>query len=475
MQVNFEPMSQLPQSLINSLQGIEGFDETAFRQVHQSDEQVTSIRVNPNKTPVVNGRLGIGIHSLSSIHYSPVPWTDYGYYLSQRPSFTFDPLFHAGSYYVQEASSMFLEQALKQTVNLLQPLKVLDLCAAPGGKSTHIQSLINNESLLVSNEVIKTRANILIQNITKWGANNILVTNNDPQHFSRMEGFFDVLVVDAPCSGSGLFRRDEEAINEWSEDAVMLCYGRQKRILADALASLKEDGVLIYSTCSYSKQEDEDIMDWLVQEMGMENVQLKVETEWNIVVTQTIHAEGYRFYPYKLKGEGFFIACFRKKEASDSGKQRMVKPNSATAKEEDIIKPWLKQADLSFIHFREEIIALPSLLLQNFLLVNDTMNLLYAGMPLGQIMKDKLVPNHALALSIILSDEIKATELSYEQAIKYLQRADLTLETKTAGWQPVSFHKHNLGWINALKNRINNYYPKDLRILKQTNNAASRN
>src|SRR6185312_10837228 len=130
-------------------------------------------------------------------HVSPftfhdkVPWTQYGYYLDQRPSFTFDPLFHAGCYYVQEASSMFLEQALRQTIDLSQPLKVLDLAAAPGGKSTHIQSLISKDSLLVSNEVIRSRSNILKDNIIKWGSDNVIVTNNDPKQFGKLENYFD--------------------------------------------------------------------------------------------------------------------------------------------------------------------------------------------------------------------------------------------------------------------------------------------
>ena len=167
--------------------------------------------------------------------YERVPWSSSGYYLPERPFFTFDPLLHAGVYYVQEASSMFLEQALKQTVSLDQPLKVLDLCAAPGGKSTLLQSLINSDSLLVSNDVIRSRANILEENLTKWGAENVVVTNNDPKDFTRLENFFDVIVVDAPCSGSGLFRRDPEAINEWSVQNVALCSQRQQRILADII------------------------------------------------------------------------------------------------------------------------------------------------------------------------------------------------------------------------------------------------
>ena len=243
-----------------------------------------------------------------------VQWSSNGFYLQKRPSFTLDPLFHAGAYYVQEASSMFLEEALKQTVDLSQPIKILDLCAAPGGKSTLIQSVINNESLLVSNEVIKTRVNILSENITKWGAANVIVTNNDAKDFQRLPNYFDVIVVDAPCSGSGLFRKDREAISEWSEQNVHLCSQRQQRILADVLPALKEDGVLIYSTCSYSEEEDEQIADWLVEEFKVQSLKFKVEEEWGIVETQSSkqNASGYRFYPDKVKGEGFFIAVFKK-------------------------------------------------------------------------------------------------------------------------------------------------------------------
>lgn len=233
---------QLPEQLLKSMESVKGFDKEAFDKVHQSGEQVTSIRVNPAKRTEIKSQ------------NSKIPWADAGFYLEQRPSFTFDPLFHAGTYYVQEASSMFLEQALKQTVDLSQSIKVLDLCASPGGKSTHIQSLISKDSLLVSNDVIRSRANVLKDNIIKWGCENVVVTNNDPKDFSKLENYFDMIVVDAPCSGSGLFRRDPVAIDEWSENNVQLCSQRQQRILADVWPALKKDGILIYSTCSYSKK-----------------------------------------------------------------------------------------------------------------------------------------------------------------------------------------------------------------------------
>ena len=290
----------LPSSLLDALEQAPGFDRQSFEAGHASGQQVTSIRVNPSKATVEEIKFNT----------SPVPWSSFGYYLDQRPSFTLDPLLHAGCYYVQEASSMFLEQALKQTVDVSQDLKVLDLCGAPGGKSTLLQSMISAGSLLVSNEVIKSRSAILQENITKWGAANVVVTNNDPKDFARLTDFFDVMVIDAPCSGSGLFRRDAGAIEEWSEANVLLCSQRQQRIVADAMPSLKKDGVLIYCTCSFSVEEDEAVIDWLCDEFGMNTLRLSVDEAWNIVqsFTPKHHAACYRFYPDKLKGEGFFIA-----------------------------------------------------------------------------------------------------------------------------------------------------------------------
>ncbi len=309
---------QIPEKLLQSLAGIKGFNKETFEQIHQSGEQVTSVRFNPKKvSSMVNGEWSINNniqHSPLAIHQK-IPWSSQGYYLKERPSFTFDPSFHAGSYYVQEASSMFLEEVLKQTTDLTKPLRVLDLCAAPGGKSTLIQSLISIESLLVSNEVIKSRANILEENIIKWGATNVVITNNDPKDFSRVENYFDVIVIDAPCSGSGLFRKEPEAINEWSEENVNLCNQRQQRIIADVWNSLKQDGILIYSTCSFSQKEDEDILDWIGDEFSVDSLQLAINKDWNIVETNSSKKNyfGYRFYPDKLKGEGFFIAALQKK------------------------------------------------------------------------------------------------------------------------------------------------------------------
>ncbi len=172
---------------------------------------------------------------------------------------------------------MFLEQAFTQATNGATHLNVLDLCAAPGGKSTHLLSLMDQNSLLVSNEVIQSRSAILSENLQKWGHDNVVVTNNDPKDFQRLPGFFDVIVVDAPCSGEGLFRKDPGAIKEWSEDAVALCSKRQRRILSDVWPALKTGGILIYSTCTYNSQENEENLRWLQQEYEVESIPLNAK------------------------------------------------------------------------------------------------------------------------------------------------------------------------------------------------------
>jgi 16S rRNA C967 or C1407 C5-methylase (RsmB/RsmF family)/NOL1/NOP2/fmu family ribosome biogenesis protein len=459
---------RLPEQLLQSLQDVEGFDLTAFKEVHEPAEQVTSVRINPAKWLTSDG-----IYEQPLREEMRIPWTELGYYLPERPSFTFDPLFHAGCYYVQEASSMFLELALRQTVDLSQSLRILDLCGAPGGKSTHIQSLIAPESLLVTNEVIKSRVSILEQNIIKWGASNTIVTNNDPQHFSRLGSFFDVMVVDAPCSGSGLFRKDPEAIDEWSVNNVALCSQRQQRILSHALPALKEGGILIYSTCSYSREEDEEIGDWLIREQGMEALSLQIQEGWGVVSTVSQEgAFGYRFFPDKVKGEGFFLSCFRKNMASTEGKVRVKKPEAPGKSERAVLEKWVKTAGLDFFYDRDTIIALPSNLSVDYASLKSNLNVYYPGVSIGQVLRDKLVPSHAIALSKLLPDTVPCLELPYEQAVKYLQRGELSIQPQNTGWQVVTYRGHALGWVNVLPNRINNYYPKEMRILKQNNDFS---
>jgi 16S rRNA C967 or C1407 C5-methylase (RsmB/RsmF family)/NOL1/NOP2/fmu family ribosome biogenesis protein len=455
----------LPDKLLRSLEGTKGFDKDAFEKVHASGEQITSIRINPLKPSVAGRELPAGetSHNSRPTIHEKIAWTQYGFYLTERPSFTFDPIFHAGLYYVQEASSMFLEQALKQTVDLSQPLILLDLSAAPGGKSTHIQSLISANSLLVSNDVIRSRANILKDNIIKWGCENVVVTNNDPKDFGKLRNYFDVIVVDAPCSGSGLIRKEPEAVNEWSENNVALCSQRQHRILADVFPALKKDGDLIYSTCSYSKEEDEEIAEWMIRTLPVTYYPLFIDKSWNISESES----GYRFWPDKIKGEGFYIACFKKTEGEDDADTRTKrKAETATSKEMETVSKWMKIKHHHLVKNESTIYAWPESLANDMSFILAKLKVIYSGVRIGELIRDKLIPDHALAMSRLINDSTGSIAVNYKQAIQYLQKKDMQIDHAVMGWQLVKYEGHSLGWINVLSNRINNYYPKELRILK---------
>jgi 16S rRNA C967 or C1407 C5-methylase (RsmB/RsmF family)/NOL1/NOP2/fmu family ribosome biogenesis protein len=466
----------LPTSLTNSLLNVKGFNKETFEKAHETGQQITSIRFNPSKT-VLNQQSQSRLLPVAS---EKVPWSTHGYYLTERPSFTFDPLFHAGLYYVQEASGMFLEQALKQTVDLSQPLRVLDLCAAPGGKSTLIESLISANSILVSNEVIKSRASVLEENITKWGAQNVIVTNSDPINFQRLESYFDVIVIDAPCSGSGLFRKDARAIDEWSEDNVQLCSQRQQRILADVYPALKKDGILIYSTCSYSEEEDECVADWLLDSFAVSSLQLSIYDEQDEdygEIVETIskkHAAfGYRFFPDKVKGEGFFIACFRKLYGDfyKFKQPKKMKLERVSKNEEAIVKPWLKKD--ATIHLWKQgdlIFAFPVSLEKELLtIVSSDLYIRKAGVAIGSLAGKELIPHHALAESKLINPDLVAISLKKEEALQYLRKEEVKISSAYKGWAVIQYEGINLGWIKILANRSNNYYPKEWRILKSGN------
>jgi 16S rRNA C967 or C1407 C5-methylase (RsmB/RsmF family)/NOL1/NOP2/fmu family ribosome biogenesis protein len=455
----------LPAELLRSLTGIKGFDKETFEAVHQSAEQLTSIRLNKAKSNPQS--------AIRNSKFKTVPWCTEGYYLPERPYFTHDPLLHAGVYYVQEASSMFLSFVMRYIKDSLpRNMRVLDLCAAPGGKSTLLLNEIGEDGLLLSNEVIKSRANILEENITKWGLPNVVITNNDPKHFSSIPAFFDVMVIDAPCSGSGLFRRDPDAIKEWSLPNVELCSQRQQRIIADAWDCLKQDGFLIYSTCSYSKEEDEAILDWLCEEFIVDSIQLTVNNDWGIVetVSEKHGAYGYRFYPDKLKGEGLFMACLRKKDGGASNHPKIKKPSlHRTSKAEDaILKTWISDEDAKLItlHHNKTIFAFPKQHEEALHVLSAHLFIRKAGIELGEAGVKEFIPHHSLAVSTIVNRQLPSIELNLEQAIQYLKKEELKLQTDQKGWCLVRYGNACMGWIKILPNRINNYYPKEWRVLK---------
>lgn len=447
----------LPSALIESLQTATGFEQEAFEQVHASGEQVVSIRINPTK-PVSLNQLTI---------QENIPWCSNGRYLTARPFFTFDPLLHAGAYYVQEASSMFLWQAITQVVPESTGKKVLDLCAAPGGKTTLLASYFT-DGLVVANEVIKNRAAILVENCTKWGSAPLVVTNNDPAHFQSLPGFFDVMVVDAPCSGSGLFRKDPNAMQEWSEESVTLCNQRQQRILADALPCLKEGGILIYATCSYSIEEDETICDWLVDSMYMKSISLSIDPNWGIVSTQSTNSQaaGYRFYPNLVKGEGFFLAVFQKLGSTENKRYKAnAIPMASKTEQQQIIDTIPLISGLSFFNQSGAIRAIPEEWMTDIGILASQLYIKKAGIELASLKGKDVVPSHELALSPILLAGYPVIELPLNEALQYLRRKEFVF-SGINGWNLVQFGGLSMGWAKVLPNRINNYYPAEWRILK---------
>lgn len=458
--------SVLPDKLLNSLAGIKGFDKVAFENVHNQPRQITSLRFNHDKYERFSTPPEIK-HPYFNLN-EPVPWCEYGFYLSERPQFTLDPLLHAGAYYVQEASSMFLWQTLKQIFTRDSNIKILDLCAAPGGKTTLIASYFKN-ALIVSNEVIKTRANILYENITKWGSENIVVTNNDAADFKRLKNYFDLIVIDAPCSGSGLFRKDKDAIEEWGESNVLLCSQRQQRILADVYNALNHNGYLIYSTCSYSQEENEAILDWMMDEFKFESLMFNVECDWDIVETRSAKhkAFGYRFWPHKLKGEGFFIAVLKKDETESHSKQNRSSLSKATNIEINLSEKYLLKEDWLFFKQKEIIRVIHKQWQNDISFLQKNLYLKKAGVQLGEIKGNALVPHHELGLSTITSDNVIKIETDEDLALQYLRKKDVSVTTGHKGWVLFTHKNFPLGWIKILHNRVNNYYPTEWRIRKE--------
>ncbi|HZH54382.1 MAG TPA: RNA methyltransferase [Sphingobacteriaceae bacterium] len=474
--------NKIPPALVRKLGADPLFDVDGFMRSQESKNTPTAIRLNPGKkTPE---------HLNRESHH--VPWCSSGIYLHKRPLFTLDPYFHAGHYYVQEASSMFLEQVITQLKLDEKPLLALDLCAAPGGKSTLLQSALHADSLLVSNELIKSRVNTLEDNMIRWGYANSVVTNNDPSAFSRLPHFFDLMLVDAPCSGSGMFRKEKQAVEAWSEAAVKLCRERQQRILAQSIACLKPGGILIYSTCSYSEEENEQMSDWLIQYDDLDPIALALEDEWGVEQTYSPleKAPGYRFYPHRLQGEGFFLAVFRRRSAG-------MEPNTAATL---TAAPLLKKKSVKNKKQKEEALHIPTEFFQKYLLhpeeyqgfylgkylyaidqrhkdslytLKKMLYIIHAGLCLGTPLRDDLIPHHAIALSRIRRPDLPVLRVNLEQALNYLRKSNLDQQALSAanqqvltkGWVLIQYEHATLGWVKVLDGRINNYYPKDWRIV----------
>lgn len=447
------PIMQLPIPFTHAMQALLGADYPAFER-SLCEAPPVSVRVN-DKVPLAPSA-------------DRVPWCGAGYYLAQRPVFTLDPLLHGGAYYVQEASSMFLAQAVGQ--HFPQAARVLDLCAAPGGKSTLLAQCLPDTSLLVSNEVIRSRAGILAENMAKWGNANTLVTHNTPADFAALPGWFDVLVVDAPCSGEGMFRKDVQAVDEWSPRNVDMCAARQRDILREAWPALKPGGVLVYSTCTYNRQENEDNVAWTCRELGAERLSIDLKGRTDIVETEG----GYHFYPHRTRGEGFFLSVMRKWE--DAPLPRPSKPARLKGVRE---QPWRGALPLPLRAGREwaalcdgdRVTAYPADLKEDMRLAEKTWHVVQAGVSLGRTKGRDFVPDAAAALSKALdSGAVASVEVDGETAITYLRRDNLVLPDAPKGHVLVCHRGLPLGWVKNLGNRCNNLYPQEWRIRMRTMN-----
>ncbi|GHT77237.1 rRNA cytosine-C5-methyltransferase [Bacteroidia bacterium] len=436
---------ELPADFIFRTRALLGDDWGAFEQA-LSEEIPTSIRLNPAK-PLPEACL------TSLAPAEKVAWASDAYYLNARPVFTLDPLFHAGCYYVQEASSMYLETVMKKQVS--EKVKALDLCAAPGGKSTQLISTLPAGSLLVANEVIRSRAHILAENLTKWGNPHTIVTNNDPADFGKIPGFFDVLLTDVPCSGEGMFRKDPNAVQEWSVRNVQLCAERQRRILADSWPALKAGGILIYSTCTYNREENEDNLQWICEELGAEIIE-----------------QPRRFLPHRTKGEGFFIAVLQKNETENSTENNRTKKRQPTNKQTVKIPQEIKQLlvnadDFSFFADKNVFSAFPSTLEPDYLFLKDRFKILSAGVRLGEWKGKDFIPDHALAMSVALSPgAFPKWELDKPAALLYLRKETIPpLPSEfSKSYVLVTYRNIPLGFIKNIGNRSNNLYPQEWRI-----------
>lgn len=432
------------------------FGEERYRRFASAldEEPVVSVRLNDRKP-------------FASFDGVPVPWAPEGRYLSARPVFTADPLFHAGCYYVQEASSMFLGQVVAQYIN--GPVRALDLCAAPGGKTTHLLQCLPDGSLLVANEPMPLRAQVLAENVIKWGASSVVVTKNEPADFAAFKNFYDLIVVDAPCSGEGMFRKDSFAVEQWSESVVKQCAARQKEILSDIWGCLRPGGLLVYSTCTFNAAEDEECVQWITDELGAEPLAVQADADWNITGSLTeADLPVNRFIPGYTRGEGFFLALLRKEGDAVVAQPRAGKLQPALAKYRNEVAGWLKNADAYDIIMQgDTITALPRTHAAAMLALQQKMRVLHAGIPLAEVKNNKLLPQHQLAMSEALSPTaFSRVDVEREQALAYLHRETLSLPNASIGYLLLTYKGVPIGFVKNVGNRANNLYPAEWRIRK---------
>ncbi len=467
----------LPEDFIRQTKRIMGEEMWRKLTLGLAQEPPVSIRMNPRKC----GSGGCEPADADGM----VAWCEDGYYLSTRPNFTFDPLFHAGLYYVQEAASMFIDRVLRQHLGK-EPIMALDLCAAPGGKSTVARGVLPEGSLLVCNEPIRNRAWILAENIMKYGDPDVIVTNNYPRDIRRSGMTFDLIIADVPCSGEGMFRKDPAAVDEWSLQNVEKCWQLQREIIADAWECLRPGGLLVYSTCTFNTKEDEENVRHICETYGAEV--LGVTTDDSMQISGSL-LDGYtepvyRFIPGISRGEGLFIAVMRKGEDSIYNKVKTKDRKERKQRQKDNGKDntrrtlaWLKrQDDFELAVNGDTVTAVPKAWKNVYDTAQKALNVLSAGVMLGEVKGKDIVPSQALALSTALdSTKFPSVELDYGQSLAYLRKEAVTLPADTPrGYVLMKYRGVPLGFEKNIGNRANNLYPAEWRI-KSTHTPEGNN
>ena len=473
----------LPSAFHQQIVSMLGGDEASSLFAAIAGDEALSIRVNASKVGV-------------SLPYEGVPWCESAYYLADRPSFTFDPLFHAGGYYVQEASSMFVGVALRHWLAGYREgdragLTVLDLCAAPGGKSTLMASLLPDDALLVCNEVVRPRSQVLAENVAKWGVAAV-VTNSEPAAYGQLGEMFDLVLADVPCSGEGMFRKDPQAVEEWSADAVVMCAERQRSIIADVWRSLRTGGAMIYSTCTYNIEENERNVAWICETLGAEVVALPYDAAWGITVLDHEQPHGYRFMPHKTRGEGFFLCLLRKLERGEAlgnevdtlgmeycegrsterskrrrGEDRRAGRNAPGCVAGDALpRQWVVGGEAwHWEQLGATVCCWQAVHHATVMRLRSHLRIVQCGLPVAELKGRDWMPTAALALSLWCDrSAFTIVELSYDEAISYLRREALVLGDAAMGYLLVAYRGLPLGFVKQVGQRANNLYPQEWRI-----------
>lgn len=446
-----------PDSFTERLRTQEYVDaETLLRALKETSP--SSIRINRAKW------------SADPLSSEPVPWCSSGFYLEKRPSYKADPLFHTGCYYPQEASSMFLEEVFRQVRPSKKKIRILDLCGAPGGKSTHLSSLAEPGDLLIANDAIRSRAEILVENITRCGSVNTMITCNDPADFGNLRDYFDLVLVDAPCSGEGMFR-DPEVVKQWSVPNLKHCSSRQKRILMDAWPALKEGGILVYSTCTFNPEENEMNLNWLSEKVKAEFIKLEISKYKYVKEILYEDTVAYGFYPGSIKGEGFFISAVRKMEKHYPEKKAFsgISFTRPGKNETQVVKEWTSLDANSAVRSGDDIIYLPAGP-EEYLYLSRYLKIRKAGIKICSARGRSFIPSHDLALSSAFrNDAFPAADLDWKNAIAYLRRDKITTDNVAPGWNIVKYMGVNMGFINNTGDRLNNYFPMAWRLRSTVN------